>query len=151
HLHRHRGVQLAAADVSEPFARQANGALFLSTPKFTRFYVAGDTVCGLDDGISAVSRCLGDIRFEARVLCCDQVSKCFSDTSNVFETSKDRASAKRVVEDIGLKLRPDKPLGYQDSQMLVVFHDNCPNNTLPILWAKPENHLFEWNPLFLRV
>ncbi|MBK9144025.1 MAG: PAS domain S-box protein [Candidatus Melainabacteria bacterium] len=49
-------MQLAAADVSEPFARQANGALFLSTPKFTRLYVAGDreAIAELDLCVDAV-------------------------------------------------------------------------------------------------
>lgn len=44
HPHRHRGLQLAVADVSEPFAWQASGASFFLTPNFTRFYVAGDTL-----------------------------------------------------------------------------------------------------------
>jgi len=39
------------------------------------------------------------------------------------------------------------PFGYRDGQLLVVFQSNCPNHTLPIVWA----HDNGWEPLFRRV
>jgi hypothetical protein len=38
------------------------------------------------------------------------------------------------------------PLGYNNSQALIVFAYNPPNNTLPIIWSSKN-----WNPLFPRV
>lgn len=38
------------------------------------------------------------------------------------------------------------PLGYDNSQALIVFAYNPPNNTLPIIWSSKE-----WQPLFPRV
>jgi len=37
-------------------------------------------------------------------------------------------------------------LGYGNSQATVVFEQSCPDNTLPILWAKSR----DWKPLFER-
>ncbi|MBL7921660.1 MAG: hypothetical protein JNJ40_15205 [Bacteroidia bacterium] len=38
------------------------------------------------------------------------------------------------------------PLGYENSQALIVFPYNPPNNTLPIIWSNKAN----WNPLYPR-
>ena len=37
------------------------------------------------------------------------------------------------------------PLGYNDCQMLLGFHHNTPNNTLPIFWREKN-----WTPIFKR-
>ena len=39
------------------------------------------------------------------------------------------------------------PLGYENSQALIVFAYNPPNNTLPIIWSSKNN----WKPLYPRV
>lgn len=59
--------------------------------------------------------------------------------------------ARKIAETIGASLEKRHPLGWEDSEALVVFPDNTPNNTLPILWkagAKVDGK--EWHPLFPR-
>ena len=48
----------------------------------------------------------------------------------------ERIEAKHFVEDVGSQLEIKAPLGYGDNQLLIAFHHNCPNNTLPIIWKK---------------
>jgi hypothetical protein len=39
------------------------------------------------------------------------------------------------------------PFGYRNGQLLLVMQSNCPNHTLPIIWASDKG----WQPLFRRV
>ncbi len=39
------------------------------------------------------------------------------------------------------------PFGYRNGQLLIVMQSNCPNHTLPIIWAHDKG----WQPLFRRV
>lgn len=80
--------------------------------------------------------------------------KCFHEKSRFFPTLfKDDAGLdlidKKVCADIsekyGLILAPDFPFGYNDGQLLISFHHNTPNNTLPIFWYSKN-----WNPIFKR-
>ena len=48
---------------------------------------------------------------------------------------------------LGLKLEPKHPLGYGSTALLVAYHFQCPNNTLPVIWS-PGREDFPWNPLF---
>jgi hypothetical protein len=57
--------------------------------------------------------------------------------------------AKEIVLIYGKKIVKNAPLGRKDGQLLVVFPDNCPNNSLPILW-KTGTSSFPWTPLFGR-
>lgn len=80
--------------------------------------------------------------------------KCFHEKSRFFPTLfKDNAGIdqidKTICADIskkyGLMLAPDYPFGYNDGQLLISFHHNTPNNTLPIFW-----YAKNWNPIFKR-
>lgn len=51
----------------------------------------------------------------------------------------------KSVEQIRDKIRKDA-LGYDDSEVLIAFAYNTPNNSLPIIWAENK----EWTPLFKR-
>jgi hypothetical protein len=63
-----------------------------------------------------------------------------------WATEEERLFAKTVAEDEGRKLERQHPLGYSNSEALVVFQTNCPNNTLPVIWKKNR----DWSPLFER-
>jgi len=97
-----------------------------------------------------------DSNYFKQVLC-DQIltdeEKAFNDKSFVFEDFETRERLKSLCVKYGKILYPKHPLGYDDSQSLLVFPHNTPNNTLPIYWASENNekvHGVRWNPLWER-
>lgn len=48
---------------------------------------------------------------------------------------------------LGQRLEPERPLGFGDTALLLAYHFQCPNNTLPLIWSHG-NERFRWNPLF---
>jgi hypothetical protein len=107
------------------------------------------SVCGFETGRRYVEEHLSSDVPEIHIHFCDsfdQSSVCFGDQSRVFTDQNERARARDIAEKKGVLLCKPAPLGYSDSQSLVVFSHNCPNNTLPILWEKNR----EWIPLFRR-
>lgn len=78
----------------------------------------------------------------------DNTYKCFSKDSRFF-SAKDieiKEKCKSVCNKYGRKLEPRNPFGYKNGQMLLGFHHNTPNNSLPIFW----NEKSSWNPIFKR-
>jgi hypothetical protein len=73
--------------------------------------------------------------------------KCFSNDSRIFDSPIDRKKTKDICLSKGETLEPKMPLGYGNSELLIAFPINCPNNTLPIFWKKSN----KWNPLFERI
>lgn len=63
------------------------------------------------------------------------------------------AELKRIRE-LGKRVYPEHPLGYGDCGLLVAYHYQCPNNTLPLIWADGTNNIRDggaatpWKPLF---
>jgi len=71
----------------------------------------------------------------------------FSDLSRVFPDRKKREIAKRVCGGYSDRLEgKDYKYGFGNSQVLVGFHHNIPDNTLPIFWSNSHG----WEPLFRR-
>jgi hypothetical protein len=80
--------------------------------------------------------------------------KAFSNNSEIFPDSRMRELVKELSKRYGDKLYHKGPLGYDESQALIVFPHNTPNNTLPIIWASHRNEKtigVPWNPLFERI
>lgn len=77
----------------------------------------------------------------------DDSNKCFNDYSKIFSSKSEKDNAKSICLEYGQKLEPDHPLGYGNSQALIVFPNACPNNTLPIFWKETDS----WMPLFKRI
>lgn len=87
----------------------------------------------------------------------DQTYRCASESSRYFdqrvypEISKDIAI--RLAQSYGEVLAgtPLHALGYEDSQMLLGFHHNTPDNTIPIIWHDQSHHGgARWTPAFRR-
>ena len=103
----------------------------LEKQKVTVFISA---ICGLHIGIKKLEDAIEKVPFEAEVIVGDpltEIDQCFNFTSEVFSSSDERNRAERIVLEHGKLLQKKYPLGYENSQLLVAFHDNCPNNTLP--------------------
>ena len=79
--------------------------------------------------------------------------RAFSENSQVFQEKETRKRIKKLCLKYGEKLY-DHPLGYDNSQALIVLDHNAPNNTLPIIWASTENEKkngFFWSPVWERI
>ena len=125
-----------------------NNHLINSTAKC--FYIS---LYGFERGIEKINK---EARFEM-VFTCKTLSDeemAFSENSYIFKDPIKKAELKAFCENHGKKLYPEYPLGYDDSQALLVFPHNTPNNTLPIIWASSENEKeigVPWNPLCERI
>ena len=57
------------------------------------------------------------------------------------------------LEEIGARVYSAHPMGYGGAALLTAYYFQCPNNTLPIIWADGENNTvngrsYKWSPLF---
>lgn len=119
-------------------------------------------IAGLSEGIQRLEKEKLFVKVKVALSIDD---KAFKDGC-VFETDK-VGKAKEVISDIGAQLIKDNntmsslgySLGYNDSQALIFFHNNSPNNSLPIFWAEGKCKILEevgesaeitWYPLFPR-
>jgi hypothetical protein len=108
------------------------------------------TICGLESGREAIERESLNLPFKVEVFICDILddsNRCFTESSSLFESKLERNKAKEIAYKYGIKLQKKIPLGYEEGQLLIVFPDTCPNNSLPILWYSSSS---SWFPLFRR-
>ncbi|MDT3381969.1 hypothetical protein RNI52_31880 [Labrys neptuniae] len=78
----------------------------------------------------------------------DDSFKAFDSVSRIFNAVNvdfDRIKVRATCEKYGARLWAGHPLGYKDSQLLIGFNHNTPDNTLPIFWADAQ-----WRPIFKR-
>jgi len=57
------------------------------------------------------------------------------------------------IKQLGKKIYPNHPVGYGDAALMTAYYFQCPNNSLPIIWANGQNNTvkdtaFPWRPLF---
>lgn len=107
---------------------------------------------GFENGIKKIKK---DAGFQNLVVCkrLSDEEMAFSDNSWVFKDPAERHKIEVLCQEYGKKLYPDHPLGYDNSQALIVFPHNTPNNTLPVIWAgsKSESNPEEkWHPIWPR-
>jgi hypothetical protein len=80
----------------------------------------------------------------------DETFKCFSDNARQFRNESElpvsKDFAKEFCRRYGTKLTDrEHCLGYKDSQLLLGFAHNTPDNTIPVIWSEES-----WEPLFKR-
>lgn len=85
----------------------------------------------------------------------DRTYRCLSEFSRYFQPKEypeiDPDIARRLVETYGNELDPRFASGFGDSQMLLGFHHNTPDNTLCIMWHDHTVHGGgTWTPIFKR-
>lgn len=83
----------------------------------------------------------------------DSSFKCFSSDSRYFRASAagiDQSFCEKMCRVHGERMVPaSHALGFGDSQLLIGFHHNTPDNTLPIIWWDEPNTV-AWKPIFRR-
>ena len=78
--------------------------------------------------------------------------QCFGQDSRYFVHKQEgvtREFAHQMCQQYGNRLEPGHPLGFEDGQMLIGFHHNIPDNTLPIIWHNGSPGA-PWRPMFRR-
>jgi hypothetical protein len=108
------------------------------------------TICGLEAGKEAIEKEAPQLPFKFEVYTCDTLNdsnRCFTNKSLFFDNDLDRKRAKEIALEYGIRIQKKHPLGYDEGQLLIVFPDTCPNNSLPILWCSSDP---SWSPLFRR-
>jgi hypothetical protein len=108
------------------------------------------TVAGLEAGLEILKDGFGK---DVLVVCAHALSdtdRAFHPNSGLYDFGE-RERAREIAHRFGALLEQKHPLGYEDSQALVVFYDTVPNNTLPILWKSGSVGDREWRPLFPRL
>lgn len=82
----------------------------------------------------------------------DETFATYSDESRVFASAPPgiaKADSLSIAQHYGRALVPSSPLGFGNGQLLLAFHHNVPDNTLPIVWA--EGGAFRWTALMKRL
>lgn len=132
--------------------------------KFPHSKIHYYSLVGLEEGLEYLNK-NSDYDYLESVLRLDKTYKCFSSESRIFKNNDyniNQEKLKEICEKYGLLLYgsiisrqgghiyfadPHK-LGYSDSQLLIGFHHNTPDNTLPIIWYNED--MIPWNPIFPR-
>ncbi len=81
----------------------------------------------------------------------DKTYTAFDQDQRYFSSSPDWFTINtlyNIAYHYGSIIRPNHPLGYGKSQLLLGFTHNTPDNTLPIFWD--EGHVQPWSPIFQR-
>ena len=78
--------------------------------------------------------------------------RAFSPDANIFDNEEVLQKCRDLCENIGRALEPKQPMGYENSQSLILFPHRCPNNTLPIFHKAGRSYKgAQWVPLFPRL
>jgi hypothetical protein len=81
----------------------------------------------------------------------DNSYRVFDPNSRIFPESGERNIARTICSFYGNRIFPgENTLGYKDSQALIGFHHNIPDNTLPVIWGEEQSSSEKWCPLFKR-
>jgi hypothetical protein len=116
--------------------------------KTTNVEISYLMLVGTVTGIEVVRKLGLFDRVEA-VYTIDETFKAFSSTSRYFKTLPDavieKSFSKETAEKYGKALF-NPPLGHGDCQLLIGFHHNTPDNSLPIFWSDHNG----WQPIFKR-
>lgn len=107
-----------------------------------------------EDGIQMVRRhslfgenCAAVHELDGSYRCLDPESRYLKTVPNHI----DPHIARLVAREYGRLLDPRFATGYQDSQMLIGFHHNTPDNTLNIMWHDSADKAgMSWSPAFKR-
>ncbi len=120
----------------------------LNPDAFVAYYVLFATTQG-------ISKIKNETAFDAAkaIYELDSTFKCFSTDSRYFRappSGVDRGFCEGMCRKYGATMvGAPHVLGFDDSQLLIGFHHNTPDNTLPIIWFNEPSGV-PWKPMFRR-
>lgn len=92
-----------------------------------------------------------DISFDFYI--CNHIEEhhmAFHADNGTWQSAIEKEKAIALCRRIGTKVYPRHPLGYGEMSLTIVFPDNCPNNSLPILHSGGKGE-GGWKPIFPRI
>lgn len=126
----------------------------LSLEKRVRSEVLSDACSGrlyfvaaivMDNGYSRITQ---DI--SGAVILGDSYCKGFNPHKKVFGSYFKTKAVREMCYKYGEQLYKDWPLGFENTQSLVLMQHSSPNNTVPVLWSDNQYQGRKWNPLVPR-
>lgn len=108
-----------------------------------RLYVVAAIV--MDNGYSKITK---DI--SGAVILGDSHCKGFDPHKKVFGSYFKTKAVREMCYKYGEQLYKGCPLGYENTQSLVLMQHSSPNNTIPVLWSDNQYQGRNWNPLVPR-
>lgn len=99
----------------------------------------------MDNGYSKITK---DI--SGAVILGDSQCKGFDPHKNVFGSYFKSKAVREMCYKYGEQLYKDCPLGYKNTQSLVLMQHSSPNNTVPVLWSNNQYQGRNWIPLVPR-
>lgn len=115
----------------------------LSDASSGRLYVIAAIV--MDNGYSKISQ---DI--SGAIIFGDLHCKGFDPHKKVFGSYFKTKAVREMCYKYGEQLYKGCPLGYKNTQSLVLMQHSSPNNTIPVLWSDNQYQGRNWNPLVPR-
>lgn len=115
----------------------------LSDASSGRLYVVAAIV--MDNGYSNITH---DI--SGAVILGDSQCKGFDPHKKLFGSYFKTKAVREMCYKYGEQLYKGCPLGYQNTQSLVLMQHSSPNNTVPVLWSDKQYQGRNWNPLVPR-
>ena len=115
----------------------------LSDASSGRLYVIAAIV--MDNGYSKISQ---DI--SGAVILGDLHCKGFDPHKKVFGSYFKTKAVREMCYKYGKQLFKDFPLGFENTQSLVLMQHSSPNNTVPVLWSNKQYQGRNWIPLVPR-
>ena len=80
----------------------------------------------------------------------DVQCKGFDPHENLFGSYFKTKNVREMCYKYGIQLYKEHPLGYENTQCLVLMQHSSPNNSIPVLWSDNEYNGKQWNPLVPR-
>jgi hypothetical protein len=138
-----------SGETAENYSRNILAELVALKPDAKLYYLA---MFASADGMERVRTKTRFLRNSGAVFELDESYKCLSEKSRIMHAAPahiDKDALRRVALTYGRLLWPDYPGGFDDNQLLLGFHHNTPDNSLPILWQEGSQAL-PWIPAFKR-
>lgn len=138
-----------SGDTAVQYSRNILAELEAQAPGVKLHYLA---MFATKAGLERVRQCTRFGANGAAVFELDVTYQCLSDRARILHAKPphiDPTTLAKVARTYGALLYPEHPDGFDGNQLLLGFHHNTPDNTLPIVWAEGSRAM-PWTPAFRR-